>query len=126
MEIALPAADVFSALEKRLFAEFSLAAEEWSRWVTALSRWEDDELLDQPSPEALDLHRKTIERLLALGRFMSRATEQPDFPDRSTAQMVAATLTMLEDSLRMWHGPRMSKEESDRILAACFPDEPRA
>ena len=47
----------------------------------------------------------------------------PDFDDAKTAEMIEANQQVLRDNLRMWHGPRMSKEESDRILSACFPDE---
>lgn len=123
MEIAIPAPDLVGNLERRLLAEFALAAEEWSRCVTALTKWEDDHLLENPTPDLLDAHRATLERLLAFGRFISVATDQPGFPDRSTAEMVAATQVVLKDKLRMWHGSRMSPEDAERIVAACFPNE---
>ena len=123
MEIAIPAPDLVGNLEKRLLAEFARAAEEWSRCVPALTKWEDDHLLDHPTPELLDEHKATLKRLVAFGGFISLATEQPAFPDRSTAEMVAAVQVVLKDKLRMWHGPRMSREEADRILGACFPSE---
>jgi hypothetical protein len=123
MEIALQAPDLVGFLEKRLLAEFALAAEEWSASISVLTKWEDDHLLDSPTPEALEAHKKTLQRLLAFGRFISLGTEQPNFPDRSTAAMVEATQSALKDKLQMWHGPRISPEESDRILSACFPSE---
>lgn len=124
MEIAIPAPDLVGNLEKRLLAEFALAAEEWSRCVPALTKWEDEHLLDHPSPELLEQHTTTVQRLLAFGRFLSLATEQPVFPDRATAEMVASTLVALQDKLRMWHRPRMSREDADRVISACFRDEP--
>lgn len=123
MEIAIPAPDLVGNLERRLLAEFALAAEEWSRCIPALSKWEDEHLLDNPTPELLDEHKTTLQRLLAFGRFISLATDQPTFPDRSTAEMVAATLSVLKDKLGMWHGPGISRKEADRIVSACFPDE---
>jgi hypothetical protein len=57
------------------------------------------------------------------GRVFALATAHSDFPDRATADLVNATLGVLKDKLRRWHTDRMSKGESDRILAACFPDE---
>ena len=123
MEIAIPAPDLVGHLEKRLLAEFALAAEEWSGCISALTEWEDDHLLDKPTPELLDAHKATVQRLLAFGRLISLATGQPAFPDRSTSEMVAATQLVLKEKLQMWHRPRMSQVESDRILSACFGDE---
>src|SRR5688572_26730913 len=102
MEIAIPAPDLVGHLEKRLLGEFALAAEEWSRCISALTKWEDDHLLENPTPELLDAHHATLQRLLAFGRFISLATEQPAFPDRSTADLVAATQIVLKDKLQMW------------------------
>jgi hypothetical protein len=124
MEIALPTADLIGRLQKRLLANFADIVVEWSGFVTDLTRWEDDHLLDNPSPELLADHKATLERFLAFGRFLSLGTEEPDFPDRELAEIVSSTLVVLQDKLRMWHGPRMSQAESDRILQACFPDEP--
>jgi hypothetical protein len=95
-----------------------------SACVSTLSRWGDDHLLDAPTPGLLSDHKAGLEQLLAFGRFLSLASDNEYFPEPRLAEMVAATLFVLQDKFRMWHGPRMSKTESDRILAACFPDEP--
>ena len=123
MEIALPMPDLISRLQKRLLADAREVVEQWSGFVSALAKWEDDHLLDNPTPEVLADHKATVERCLAFGRFVSLGMERPDFPDPQLAEMVSATQSALQDSLRMWHSPRMSKAESDRILAVCFPDE---
>jgi hypothetical protein len=122
MEIAVPIADVIDRLQKRWAAGVAEAAQEWSASVSALSRWEDDNLLGHPTPELLANHQATLDRLLAFGSVLSLAADGPGFPDRSISEMVAATQALLHDKARMWHRSRMSKAESDRILAECFPD----
>jgi hypothetical protein len=124
MNIAIPAPDVIGRLERRLLADFAIVAEEWSEFVSDITRWEDDHLLENPTPELLADHKATVERLLALGRLFSQATLHPEFPDRETSDMIAATQAVLKDKLQMWHRPRMARSEADRVLAACFPDEP--
>jgi hypothetical protein len=121
MEIAIPMPDLIGRLQKRLLANTAELVEEWSSLVSTLSKWEDDYLLDNPTLEALAAHKQSVERCLFFGRLLACSTEKPDFPDRRIAEMVAATQVTLQDKLRMWHGSRMSKEESDRILTAWFP-----
>ena len=124
MEISLPVPDVIGRLERRVYTEFAREAEEWSLYLNALSRWEDEHLLDNPTPELLAEHKKAIEHLLKLGRFFELVTELPDFPDFDTARMVAATQQTLRDMLQMRHGERLGKDRADAILAQAFPDEP--
>src|SRR5258708_22159921 len=123
MNIALPMPDLIGRLQKRLLAEVREVVEQWSSFVSALARWEGDHLLDNPTPELLADHKTTVERCLAFGRFLWLGMDKPDFPDSQLAEMVSATQSALEDSLRMLHSARMSKAESDGILAVCFPDE---
>lgn len=122
IEIAIPVGDIIGRLQNRWLARLAETAEEWSAFVSILSRWEDNNLLDNPTPELLADHKATVERLLAFGSSLSLATENRRFPDRRVAEMVAATQVVLQDKLRMWHSPRMSRTESDRLLAACFSD----
>jgi hypothetical protein len=67
MEIAVPTGDIIGRLQKRWLANLAETAEEWSAFVSTLSRWEDENLLDDPAPELLANHKATIERLLAFG-----------------------------------------------------------
>jgi hypothetical protein len=124
MEIAVPMEDVVGRMQKRWLASFAETVEEWSACVSALSRWEDEHLLDGSTPAFLADHKATIGRLLGFGRSLSLVTENPDFFEGDIRDMVAATQLVLQDKLRMWHGPRLAQADSDRILAACFPDEP--
>src|SRR5437899_227859 len=115
MEIAIPAPEVIGQLEERLIGEFALAVQERSSYISTLSKWEDDQLLDNPNPESLAAHKRMVERLLAFGGLLSVATAQREFPDRKTAEIVSATQATLQDKLLMWHRPRMNREDADRI-----------
>jgi hypothetical protein len=124
MEIAFAMPDPIGRIERRMLGELAQQAEEWSRCQTVLSRWEDDHLLDNPTPERLAEHKQAIEHLLRLGRILSQATGHPDYPDQRTAEMVQATQSILEDVKNQWHRPRtMSKEQADQVLAEVFPEE---
>ena len=100
MDIATPAGvlpDYFEKLEARILQEFSEGVAAWGQSVTALSRWEEKHLLDDPSADVLAAHRRTVERLIHFGRFLSLTTEHPDFPDialkeneKRTGQLVGA------------------------------------
>jgi len=122
-ELTVPvnAMALIETLEKRILQELWDSVLVWSESVRALSKWEDDHLLDDPSPEALDTHRRIVERQIALGKFISLATEHEDFPDKETREQVAATMSILRDKIPLWHST-MSAEKADRILAEVFPE----
>ena len=117
------APDYLARLQERFFREFALGVQEWSRCVERVTRWEDEHLLDNPSPELLARHKTILNRLIGFGKLISLTTEHPEFPDRETAELVKATQRCFQNKLAMWHGPKLSPEESERILAACFPNE---
>jgi len=121
-DIAIPLGDILGRLRKRWLANLAETVEECSAFVSALRRWEDDKLLDNPTAELLADNKPIIERLLAFGGSLSLATENRKFPDRRITEMTAARQVVLQHRLRIWHSPRMSKTESGRLLAACFPD----
>ncbi len=106
-----------------MLSEFPAAAEEWSRCIANVNRWEEDHLLSgrEPSPEDLAKHRKIVERLMYFGQLCSLVASHPEFGDEETTQMVSATQRVLRDKLRMFHHP-MPKEEAERILKEVFPE----
>jgi hypothetical protein len=106
---------------KRLSDELSADAEDWSAAVQGLRRFQDEKLLDNPTPENLKAHRRAIELLITFGSFIANATKDPIFPNRETHTMVEATLQILRDDLALWHGNQNTPGKSARILAACFP-----
>ena len=112
--------DFIGRLEARLRRELTAAAEDWSMCVTALTHWEDEHLLDDPGAETLARHKQTAERLLRFGEYLGRGMNQPEFPDASLAEMVAATQRCLRDKLAMWHGPGLAAGRRAEILKACF------
>ena len=123
-EVSVDSDSLFQALLDRL--QFGKAAEEWSRCVSNLSSWEAEHLLvDNPTSEQIAQHKKMLERLMLFGQLCAFISSYPEFGDTETAEMIHATQIVLRDKLRMWHGPQMSRAESDRILKEVFP-EPRA
>jgi hypothetical protein len=111
--------DSLGRLEKRLMADLALAAEEWSDCATALTKWEDEHLLDNPPENLLQRHKATAERLLRFGEQLSSAMGHPNFTDNKLKEMVAATNQLLQNKLTMWHG-KMSNERRKEILQAVF------
>src|SRR5262245_7013108 len=82
-------------LETHFQRELAAVIEDWSRCTNALSQWEDENLLDNPSAELLTKHREMIERLQRLGHLLALVTGQPDFPDKELAAIVSATQNCL-------------------------------
>lgn len=118
--LAMPVVpDFLGYLESNFHRELAAAIHDWSRCATLLTRWEDEHLLDAPTPELLARHKQAIERLLRFGRYLALATEGPDFPDQPLAEIVSATQSCLRDKLPLWHGT-MSAERSAEILKTCF------
>ena len=118
--LTVPLPDYFSRIESHFLREFAEVVEDWSRCVNALTAWEDEHLLDDPGPQNLAAHKQTVERLVRFGRFVSLATQEAEFPDRKTSEIVAATQSCLKDKLALWHGPKQTEERREQILKACF------
>lgn len=114
------ATNVVGHLEKRLVSSLETLVEEWSESASALSFWEDEHLLEAPGADLLARHKTTIEHLIRIGKLLSIVAIEPDFPNRGLHQVIASTLRMLQDKLRMWHGG-LSHEQREKIVNACFP-----
>jgi hypothetical protein len=124
METTIPVPvmpDYFEKLQAHILQEFAEGVAAWGGSVTALARWEDEHLLESPTVEALKAHRRTVDRLIAFGRFLALTTGHPDFPDSALKENVAATLQTLRDKIPLWHG-QMPKDKADAILKAAFPE----
>lgn len=118
--LTLPlATDIVGRLEKRLLSSLESFVEEWSESAAALTRWEDEHLLERPSGDLMLRHKTTVGQLIRLGKLLSALTADPAFPNDQQHSVVVATLQMLEDKLAMWHG-KMSESERQKIMAACF------
>jgi hypothetical protein len=124
MVIAIPVPvmpDYFEKLDAHILQEFAEGAAVWGETVTALARWEDEHLLEGSTAETLAAHRRTVDRLIAFGRFLALTTDTPDFPDPALKENVAAALQTLRDKIPLWHS-QMPKDKADVILKAAFPE----
>ena len=113
--------DLGAALARRHVRYFKAQVEDWYDVCRHLSDWEDRHLVDAPAPEHLVEHGRLLDELEQVGRWLALATQSPDFPDRSTAELVAMTLRDLKDARALWHGS-MTKERRKEILRAVLND----
>ena len=123
-ELALDLEHSWESLFQRLLSQFRFteAAKEWSRWRQALTGWEDEHLLiDNPSPQKLEQHRRILERLMFFGQLFSLIANHPDFDDSETAEMIVANQHILRNKLRIFHSS-MTSERADQILKEVFPE----
>ncbi|PYT02990.1 MAG: hypothetical protein DMF60_19710, partial [Acidobacteria bacterium] len=97
-------ADLAGGLAKRLQRYFKAHVEDWYDVCRQLTAWEERHLIDQPTPERLAEHGRLLDKLEQTGKWLSVATQSPDFPDRPTAELVTMTLQDLKDRRSLWHG----------------------
>jgi hypothetical protein len=118
----LESESLFHAFLKRL--KFSEAAQEWARLRQSLTRWEDENLLvANPSAEALERHRKMVERLMFFGQFFAFVASHPEFDQVEIAEMIQANQFILREKYLMFHNPNpISDQEADLILKEVFPE----
>jgi hypothetical protein len=61
--------------------------------------------------------------MLRCARFLSVTARQPEFPDRKSAELLAAVETGLEFKLQLWHRPpAMTLAEAEAVLNRVFPE----
>ena len=94
--------------------------EDWHDECRALTDWEDENLVDDPTPERLAEHSRLLAELEGVGRWLASATQSADFPDRPTAELVTMALQNLADGRAMWHGRKLNEQQRAEILKACF------
>ena len=113
--------DMSHRLALRTVRQFRAQVEDWYDECRALTDWEDQNLLDDaPKPDKLAEHARMLDELERVGRWFSSAMQSADFPDRTTAELVAMTLQDLADVRAMWHGTGLSEDEKAHILKTCF------
>ena len=103
-------------LGRRLARYFKAQVEDWYDVCRRLTDWD---LVDGSTPERLAEHERLLDELEGVGRWLARATQSPDFPDRATAELVVLTLQDLKDRRALWHGP-MSGEAREEFLKTIF------
>ena len=116
---AMESADLAGGISRRALRLLKAQVEDWHDECRRLSDWEDQRLLDHPSPERLAEHARLLDELERVGTWLSLATGTSDFPDRPTTELVAMTLQDLKDARAIWHG-NMTSESHQEILHAVF------
>ena len=111
--------DLGSGLTTRLVRYFKAQVADWYDVCRHLTAWEGRHLIDQPTPEQLAEHARTLDELEHAGRWLLLAAQSPDFPDRGTAELVAMTVQDLKDRRALWHGP-MNREQRETVLRGVF------
>ena len=119
--IALPfladEADFFGKTAMNRIAE---AVEQLCLATRAVTHFERAHLLDEPpKPEAEAKHKLVLEKLISYSRIIHFCTNQPEFPDKKIAGMMAANLQLLQDKLLIWHSD-MPEAEAERLLKEVF------
>jgi hypothetical protein len=125
MEMAIQMPDLLADFQAGIMHKFSSLVQEWAGSIRALTRWEDEHLLDErPPDQKLAEHKKIVEHLMSYGQLFSMVTLSPSFDDPQMAGMVATTQSILRDKLRMFHH-KVSPEEAQRLeqlLQEVFPE----
>jgi len=112
-------AQLTGSLSKRVFRLFKAQVEDWYDGCRRFSEWEEQNLLDEPTPKQLAEHALALDVLERIGRWFSVASQGDDFPDRETAELVAMTVQDLRDRRALWHGT-LKPEQREEILRAVF------
>jgi len=111
--------DVAGGLSQRFLRSFKAQVEDWYDVCRRLSLWEERRLVEAPTPKDFSEHAHILEELERTGRWVALVTQNADFPDTATAELVAMTLKDIADRRALWHGT-MAPEQRDKVLASIF------
>lgn len=76
--------------------------------------------MDDPlNGDALAQHARALSTLEWIGGLITRSTEDPRFPDRRFADLIAAMIQDLQDRRAMWHS-KMPTEQREQIVREIF------
>jgi len=114
--------EVAAGLSQRFLRSFRAQVEDWYDVCLRLSLWEERRLTDGESREDFREHARILQELEKTGRWIALITQNADFPDPDTAQLVTMTLQDLADRRALWHGT-LSPEQREQVLKGIF-DEP--
>jgi hypothetical protein len=120
LTISLPEpAELAAGLGKRVMSLLRAQVQDWQDTCSRLTRWEEQNLVDELTPKKLVEHAALLDCLEKLGLWFSVATQKNDFHDRETAEAVALTLQDLKDRRALWHG-KLKPEQRKEILHTVF------
>ena len=118
----LAAPDLIDCLPRHIARLLRVAVEDWCDACRKLSAWEDAFLVGSATEQNLAGHATLLDYLERVGRWLRQSTQQPDFPERGTAELVTMTRQDLADRRAMRHSS-LSKESRAGILREVFPGE---
>jgi len=96
--------------------------ERWCLVCQSFLEWEKEHILQgEPSGQQQREHQAALKWLLRVTRLIHASAADPDFHDRSTADMIAMTVWKLEQSWRMIY-ESMPEPEAQELLAKIFPE----
>jgi hypothetical protein len=111
--------DVAGGLSQRFPRSFQAQVEDWYDVCRRLSLREERRLAEEPSPEDFSEHGRILEELERTGGWLALVTQNVDFPDAATADLVAMALKDIADRRALRHGT-MTPEQRDKVLAGIF------
>jgi len=111
--------DLAGGIARRIMRTFRTQVEDWCDVCRQVTGWEERHLLDALTPEKLKMHAQILDELESIGRWLSLATQDNDFPDRAIAEIVKVTLQDLKDRRALWHG-KLKPQERENILRDIF------
>ena len=112
-------ADEATGVSRRLVRQFKAQVEDWYDVCRGVSDWEDRYLVDDTTEDRLREHTRILDDLEQVGQWLSLATRSPDFPDRTTADLVVMALQDLKDRRALWHG-KMTPQQREEVLRTVF------
>jgi hypothetical protein len=113
--------DVAGGLSQRFLRSFKAQVEDWYDVCRRLSLWEERRLADEPTLEDFSEHARILKELEITGRWLALVTQNADFPDVATADLVAMTLKDIVDRRALWHGT-MTPERREKVLTSIFDE----
>jgi hypothetical protein len=111
--------DLAAGFGRRVMSLLKAQVEDWQDTCSRLTRWEEQNLVDELTPKKLAEHAMLLDWLEKFGVWFSVATQKNDFPDREMAEAVAITLQDLKDRRAIWHG-QLKPEQRKEILHTVF------
>jgi len=105
--------------EADILDRLAKGADRLCRGLKAVNEWENEQLLDNPSPRALERHKALVTGLIRFSKLLAWGASNPEFQDSKTKAVVAAAQAALLDKLAMWHGPT-PESEREEVLQKVF------
>ena len=102
---------------------------QWCAVCEGFNQWQHEHIIrGNPGSQEREEHRRGLKWVLRLTKLMHYTASDPDFPDRSLAELLETKIWQLEQAWKLLYR-RLSPEELDQaetVLKEVFPDASRA